>query len=65
VSGYNVYRRKAEEGDDKFAPLAALSASRLRYRDTRLPKDQKYAYALTTVYTDGRESRKSAVVTDM
>ena len=65
VSGYNVYRRKAEEGDDKFAPLAALSASRLRYRDTRLPKDQKYAYAVTTVYTDGRESRKSAVVTDM
>jgi len=64
VSGYNVYRRKAEEGDDKFAPLAALSASRLRYRDTRLPKDQKYAYAVTTVYTDGRESRKSAVVTD-
>ena len=65
VSGYNVYRRKAEEGDDKFAPLAALSASRLRYRDTRLPKDQKYAYAVTTVYMDGRESRKSAVVTDM
>ncbi len=64
VSGYNVYRRKAEEDDDKFALLAALSASRLRYRDTRLPRGQQYAYAVTTVYTDGRESRRSAVVTD-
>ena len=68
VSGYNVYRRKAEEADSGFVLLATLNASTFRYEDgtsssARLPVNQKYAYAVTTIYGDGRESSQAQVVT--
>jgi len=64
VSGYRVYRRKAEEGDERLAPVSLLGVSSLRYRDLHLPEKQKYAYAIMTIFKDGRESRFSVVVSE-
>ena len=64
VSGYRIYRRKAEEGDDAFATLGDVHGPVLRHSDVRLPLDQKFAYAVTTLFSDGRESRRSAVITE-
>lgn len=67
VSGYNVYRRKAEDGDDQFVLLTTLNASTLSYRDGmtkngRLEAKQKYAYGVTTLFLSGRESGKAVVI---
>jgi lysophospholipase L1-like esterase len=64
VSGFNLYRRDEGESDDQFVKLATLNSETLSYKDRGLLTTKKYAYALTTVYLDGRESRRSEIVTD-
>jgi len=64
VNGYRIYRKKATDDDDQFVAIKTLDSSTFSYKDARLPVSPKYAYAVTTVYKDGRESRKSATVTE-
>jgi hypothetical protein len=64
VSGYELHRKKAGESDDQFVLIASLNASTFTYKDGKLSLEQKYAYALKTVFTDGRKSRFSTVVTE-
>jgi lysophospholipase L1-like esterase len=64
VSGSNLYRRDEGESDDRFVKLATLNSATLSYKDSGLLTTKKYVYALTTVYLDGRESRRSEIVTD-
>ena len=68
VSGYRIYRRKSEEGNDQYALIATLNASTFSFKDgtssgDRLPANQKYAYSVSTIFSDGRESAKAEVVT--
>ena len=64
VSGYELHRKKAGENDDPFVLIASLNASTFTYKDGKLSLTQKYAYALKTVFTDGRKSGFSTVVTE-
>lgn len=64
VNGYRIYRKKATDDDDQFVAIKTPDSSTFSYKDARLPVNPKYAYAVTTVYKDGRESRKSATVTE-
>ena len=64
VNGYRIYRKKATDDDDQFVAIKTLDSSTFSYKDARLPVNPKYAYAVTTVYKDGRESRNSATVTE-
>ncbi len=64
VASYKLYRRKAEETDDKFTLLTTLTTSTFKYDDRQLPMNQKYAYALSTVDVDGNESPKSTAVVE-
>ncbi|MGA2588014.1 MAG: GDSL-type esterase/lipase family protein [Candidatus Aminicenantales bacterium] len=64
VSGFNLYRRYEGESDDRFVKLATLNSATLSYKDSGLLTTKTYVYALTTVYLDGRESRRSEIVTD-
>ena len=64
VSGYELHRKKAGENDDQFVLIASLNTSTFTYKDGKLSLKQKYAYALMTVFTDGRKSRYSTVVTE-
>ena len=64
VSGYELHRKKAGESDDQFVLIASLNTSTFTYKDGKLSLKQKYAYALKTVFTDGRKSRYSTVVTE-
>jgi len=64
VAKYKLYRRTANNSDEDFKELATLSPSTLKYEDRGLALAEKYAYALTTVNIDGKESKKSDVVTE-
>jgi hypothetical protein len=64
LSKYRLYRRKAEESDDKFQALEDLTTTTFKYSDRKLPLTQKYAYALTAIDTDGKESPMSVVATE-
>jgi lysophospholipase L1-like esterase/fibronectin type 3 domain-containing protein len=64
LAGYLLYRKRTGEDDATFMLIANLSSSTFRYTDGRLQSKQKYAYALTAVTKDGKESKKSAVVTE-
>ncbi len=67
VSGYEIYRRKATESDDRFSLLATLNASTFTYSTIILPPDavnQRFAYAIKTKFTGGAKSGFSTIVTD-
>ncbi|MBN2199436.1 MAG: hypothetical protein JW747_06245 [Candidatus Aminicenantes bacterium] len=64
VTGYNIYRKEADESNDKFVLLATLDTSTFLYDDRRLPHDVKYAYAVTTTDVDGNESKIDEIVTE-
>jgi len=69
VSGYKVYRRKAEEGNSAYTLISTLGGSTFTFRDgtsasARLTVNQKYAYSVTTTFSDGRESGKAEILTD-
>lgn len=64
VASYKLYRKKAAEGNDQFQLLATLTPSTFTYDDRQLSLTEKYSYALTTVDTDGNESKMSDSVTE-
>jgi hypothetical protein len=64
VNGYRIYRKKATDDDDQFVAIKTLDSSTFSHKDARLPINPTYAYAVTTVYKDGRESLKSATITE-
>jgi lysophospholipase L1-like esterase len=65
VSGYKVYRRLAGETDDRLVPVATLGPATFRYSDILFRAlTPKRVYAVTTLYRDGRESKKSATASD-
>jgi lysophospholipase L1-like esterase len=63
-AGYHVYRRRVEDDDTAFSLVANLGASALGYTDKRLSLKQKYAYAVSGVLRDGKES-KWIIVTEI
>jgi hypothetical protein len=65
VSGYEIYRKRVEDGNDQFALLVALDVSTFSYQDIISPPDpitQKYAYAVKAVFSYGQRSAYSAIV---
>lgn len=64
VANYKLYRRKPEEADDKFVLLTTLTTTTFKYEDRKLPLNQKYAYALSTIDKDGNESPKTTAVVE-
>ena len=62
VAGYRVYRKKSGESDDRYAAVASLGATTYRVVDPFVPSVPKCLYAVSTVFTDGTESKKSAPV---
>jgi len=64
VANYKLYRRKAEEADTKFELLTTMNTSTFKYDDRKLPLNQKYAYALSTIDKDGNESPKTTAVVE-
>ncbi len=64
LNSYRLYRKKAEEADETFQVLETLNPTTFKYDDRKLPLNQKYAYALSTVDKDGNESPRSVVVTE-
>ena len=67
VAGYEIYRRKVGESDDRFGLLASLNASTFNYSYIVKPPDsitQKFAYALKTVFKSGAKSGLSRIVVE-
>jgi hypothetical protein len=67
VAGYEIYRRKVGESDDRFGLLASLNATTFTYTYVVRPPDstaQKFAYALKTVFKSGTKSDLSTIVAE-
>jgi hypothetical protein len=67
VAGYEIYRRKVGESDDRFGLIATLNATTFNYSYDIRPPDpitQKYAYALKTVFKSGARSGLSTIVAE-
>jgi hypothetical protein len=67
VAGYEIYRRKVGESDDRFGLIATLNAATFSYSYVVGPPDsttQKYAYGLKTVFQSGAKSDLSTVVAE-
>jgi hypothetical protein len=64
VAGYNIYRRKANEENTAMTLLSSVDAATFSYTDAEIRGGQKYAYAVTTIFKDGREGNFSTVVTE-
>jgi hypothetical protein len=65
VAGYEIYRRKVGEGDDRLGQIASLNATTFSYSYVvRAPESvtQKFAYALKTVFKSGAKSGFSTIV---
>lgn len=62
IAKYNIYRKLQSEGDDKYKLIASVSANTFQYVDKKLDPKAKFHYALTSVDTDGNESKKSSPV---
>ncbi|MGA2586989.1 MAG: hypothetical protein ABSF88_08210 [Candidatus Aminicenantales bacterium] len=65
VSGYEIYRKRVEDGNDQFALLATLDTTTFSYQYIISPPDpitQKYAYAVKTTFSYGQKSAFSVIV---
>jgi len=56
ISAQRVYRKARTEGNSKWARIAELAGSILRYEDRNVPSDSDYVYAVTCVDNKGNES---------
>ncbi len=56
VSAQRVYRKARTEDNTKWARIAELSGSILKYEDRNVPSDSDYVYAVTCVDDKGNES---------
>jgi hypothetical protein len=57
ISAQRVYRKARTEGNSKWARIAELAGSILRYEDRNVPSDSDYVYAVTCVDDKGNESK--------
>jgi hypothetical protein len=57
ISAQRVYRKARTEGNSKWARIAELTGSILRYEDRNVPSDSDYVYAVTCVDNKGNESK--------
>jgi hypothetical protein len=64
VSKYKIYRKKADSSDAEYGLVAAVGPDVFSYRDRDLVNDQKFAYNMTTLSTNGNESDPTAAVID-
>ena len=67
VAGYEIYRRKVDESDDRLGQIASLNATTFTYSYVIKPPEpvtQKYAYALKTVFKSGAKSGFSTVAVE-
>lgn len=67
VAGYEIYRRKVGESDDRLGQIASLNATTFSYSYVIKPPEpvtQKYAYALKTVFKSGVKSGLSTIVVE-
>ncbi len=62
LSGYKLFRRRAEDSDDDLVLVATLDLSTRQYLDRGLPVGQKYAYVVSAVDRDGNEARSNIVI---
>lgn len=62
VAKYNIYRKLQSEGEDKYKLIASVSANTFQYVDKKLDPKVKFHYALTSVDSEGNESKKSSPV---
>ncbi len=59
IAKYNIYRKLQREGDDKYKLIATVPANTFSYSDKKLDPKLKFHYALTSVDSEGNESKKS------
>jgi hypothetical protein len=64
VDGYNIYRRRVQDDNTAMTPLGSVDATTFSYTDAGVRGGQKWAYAVTTRFKDGREGVFSAVVNE-
>jgi hypothetical protein len=57
ISAQRVYRKARTENNSKWARIAELAGSILKYEDRNLPSDSDYVYAVTCVDNKGNESK--------
>jgi len=66
LTGYEIYRKRIEDGDGQFALLTALDASTFSYVDIITDSiTQKYAYAVKAVFSYGQKSAYSVIVSEI
>ena len=63
IKGYNIYRKKAGEGDGQFR-LVHFNSGQLEYRDENIVPSETYVYMISGVRTDGVEGPCSSPVAD-
>ena len=56
ISAQRVYRKARTEDNSKWARIAELAGSILKYEDRNVPSDSDYVYAVTCVDDKGNES---------
>jgi len=56
VVRYNIYRKKSDQDDSKFAKIAWVSGSVFEYRDRKLAAGSEFIYRVTAVDVGGTES---------
>jgi hypothetical protein len=56
VVRYNIYRKKADQDDSKFAKIAWVISSVFEYRDRKLAAGADFVYCVAAVDVSGTES---------
>ena len=59
VSAYNVYRRSINDDSSVVELIATVGANATTFSDRRVPRDERFSYAVTAVDGAGRESARS------
>lgn len=59
IASYRIYRKLQSEGDDKYKLIATVPSNTFKYTDGKLDPKLKFHYALTSVDSEGNESKKS------
>lgn len=62
VASYKIFRKKSTEADSAYQAVATVTGSALSYMDRGLSTKIKFAYRITTVDSQGRESVASSAI---
>jgi len=63
IKGYKIYRKKADENNDKLHLIATVY-DKQKYFDSEIIYSERYAYVISTLRTDGIEGPCSDLVKD-